>query len=85
MSVINTEDAVKQQIYSRDLREFVVPVRILKHLPTPELDVPDVEHYERLLTALFNRCMTCLNGLCRFCGMRDDCYKFRSVLKDEKT
>ena len=85
MSIINTEDAVKQQIYSRDLREFVVPVRTLKNLPVPELNFPDVEHYEDLLRLLFNRCMVQMgmSGMCGFCGIRADCYKYRSVLKEK--
>lgn len=40
------------------------------------------EHKDEMLRVLFNRCMA-ISGLCMWCGLKEDCYKYRTVLKGE--
>ena len=65
--LIRLDEATQLQVFSRDLREYVVPVRELNRLHT----VDDAEQTEALLGG----------ATCVFCGMQDACGKYRSVMK----
>jgi len=82
--LIRLDDALTKYEWSRDLREYVVPVRVLKRLPRIDEPEEPAEDQSDMLRVLFNRCyaLTGLNGMCFFCGMRDACDKYRSVGKD---
>lgn len=78
------DDALDEQVFSSYLREYVVPVRVLKKLPKiDEREDPEEEKNE-MLRILFNRCyaLTGVSGMCLFCGLQDACNKYRSVGKD---
>lgn len=82
--LISKEAALSAEVYSRDLREYVVPSREIKNLR--EYDEPEqqMENADEMLRVLFNRCMTLSHGsLCIFCGIRDACDMRRSVWKKE--
>lgn len=87
--LIYLEEALEKQVFSRDLREFVVPVRSLKNLlqadAVDKSDMPDVEKIPEMLKALFNRCICLTQGqMCVFCGYKEECNKYRSLFKKEK-
>ncbi|MBR2548754.1 MAG: hypothetical protein IKG47_00400 [Oscillospiraceae bacterium] len=87
--IIYLEEALEKQVFSRDLREFVVPVRSLKNLlqadAVDKSDMPDVEKIPEMLKALFNRCLGLTQGqMCVFCSYKEECNKYRSLFKKEK-
>ena len=87
MKMIYLDDALDGKIFSRDLREYVVPVRVLQSCQGVEPVEPiekNVE-YKDMLKVLFNRCLALSSGqLCIFCGLRNECSQYRSVLKEAK-
>lgn len=87
MKMIYLDDALDGKIFSRDLREYVVPVRVLQSCQSVEPVEPiekNVE-YKDMLKVLFNRCLALSSGqLCIFCGLRNECSQYRSVLKEAK-
>ena len=87
MKMIYLDDALDGKIFSRDLREYVVPVRVLQSCQSVE-PVEPVEknvEYKDMLKVLFNRCLTLSSGqLCIFCGLRNECSQYRSILKEAK-
>lgn len=84
MKIIYLDDALDGKIFSRDLREYVVPVRVLQSCQNVEPVEKNVE-YKDMLKVLFNRCLTLSSGqLCIFCGLRNECSQYRSVLKEAK-
>lgn len=82
--LICLDDALLKYEWSRDLREYVVPVRVIKQLPRTNGPEEPTEDQSNMLRILFNRCYALAgrNGMCVFCGMRDACDKYRSVGKD---
>jgi len=74
----------ENQVWSRDLKEYVVPVKALKQAAfIREEDVRERSGtHGDLLRVLFNRCFA-LTGptMCTFCGIRESCEKNRSVGK----
>ena len=90
MKMIYLDDALDGKIFSRDLREYVVPVRVLQSCQSvePVEPVEAVEknvEYKDMLKVLFNRCLALSSGqLCIFCGLRNECSQYRSVLKEAK-
>ena len=84
MKMIYLDDALDGKIFSRDLREYVVPVRVLQSCQSVEPVEQNVE-YKDMLKVLFNRCLALSSGqLCIFCGLRNECSQYRSVLKEAK-
>ena len=84
MKMIDLDDALDGKIFSRDLREYVVPVRVLQSCQSVEPVEKNVE-YKDMLKVLFNRCLALSSGqLCIFCGLRNECSQYRSVLKEAK-
>lgn len=84
MKTICFDDAMNRKVFSRDLREYVVPVRELQALRKIEVteEVEDAPDQKEMLRVLFNRCMALTGGqTCFFCGMRKDCDTYRSVMK----
>ena len=89
MKCISFDDAMDRKAFSRDLREYVVPVRELQTLRKIDVieDTCDAPDQKEMLRILFNRCMALTGGqTCFFCGMRKECDTYRSVLnnKEEK-
>lgn len=87
MKTICFDDAMDRKVFSRDLREYVVPVRELRALRkievTEEAEIdPD---QKEMLRVLFNRCMF-LTGrqICFCCEMRKDCDTYRSVMNKKE-
>lgn len=85
---IRLDDAVEHRVYSREFKDYVVPVKQLKQLKT--FDEPkekdEAEYYESMLRPLFNRCFAQLGrfpGACLWCGLRSECDKRRSIDKQE--
>jgi hypothetical protein len=80
---IKLNDAVEHRVYSREFKDYVVPVKQLKQLET--LDEPkekgesESEYYENILRPLFNRCWAQLGSRfpisCLWCGLRSECEK----------
>ena len=84
MKMIYLDDALDGKIFSRDLREYVVPVIVLQNCKSVEPVEKNVE-YKDMLKVLFNRCLALSSGqLCIFCGLRNECSQYRSVLKEAK-
>lgn len=82
--LISKEAALSAQVYSRDLREYVVPSREIKKLREYDEPQEQMENAEEMLRVLFNRCMTLTHGsLCIFCGICDACDARRSVWKKD--
>lgn len=78
--LISKEAAISAQVYSRDLREYVVPVREIKNLREYDEPQEQMENTNEMLRVLFNRCMTLTHGsICLFCGIRDACDMRRNV------
>lgn len=89
MKCISFDDAMDRKVFSRDLREYVIPVRELQALRKVDVvkDTCDAPDQKEMLRILFNRCMALTGGqTCFFCGMRKECDTYRSVLnnKEEK-
>ena len=81
MKYISFDDAMDRKVFSRDLREYVVPVRALQSLRKVDVE-EDVPDQKELLRLLFNRCMALIGGqTCLFCGIRKECGIYRSVMK----
>ena len=84
MKYICFDDATESKVFSRDLREYVVPVRELQSLKKVDVE-EDAPNQKEMLRALFNRCMALTGGqTCFFCGMRKECDTFRSVMKSKE-
>ena len=82
MKYICFDDAMEDKVFSRDLREYVVPVRKLQNLRKIDVeeDAEDATDQKELLRILFNRCMALTGGqTCFFCGIRKECDTYRSV------
>ena len=79
--LIYLQDALQAKIFSRDLREYVVPVRVLNKLEKKE----ESEFTSDMAKAIFNRCFA-LTGtqMCFFCEFREPCDKYRSIGKPPK-
>ena len=87
MKCISFDDAMDRKAFSRDLREYVVPVRELQALR--KIDVTegadDAPNQKELLRVLFNRCMALTDGqICFFCGIRKECDTYRSVMNNKE-
>ena len=86
MKTVCFDDAMDRKVFSRDLREYVVPVRELQALRKIEVteEAEDAPDQKEMLRVLFNRCMALTGGeICFFCGMRKECDTFRSVMKSK--
>lgn len=84
MKYICFDDAMENKVFSRDLREYVVPVRVLQLLRKTDVE-EDATDQKEMLRILFNRCMALTGGqTCFFCGMRKECDTFRSVMKSKE-
>lgn len=82
--LISKEAALSEEVYSRDLREYVVPSREIKKLREYDETKEQMENADEMLRVLFNRCMMLSHGfLCIFCGIRDACDMRRSVWKKD--
>lgn len=83
--LIYLQDALQAKIFSRDLREYVVPVRILNKLEKKEEPEKQSEFTNDVAKAIFNRCFA-LTGtqMCFFCEFREPCDKYRSIGKPPK-
>lgn len=84
--LIRKNETLDYQVFSRDLREYVVPVREINKLRTFDEPKEPPADYEDMLKALFNRCyaLTAMRGapeMCFFCVIREACNKFRTVGK----
>ena len=84
MKYICFDEAMESKVFSRDLREYVVPVRVLQSLG--EVDVEeDAPDQKEMIRVLFNRCMALTGGqTCFWCGMREACDRHRSVMKSKE-
>jgi len=85
--LIDREALIQEnQVWSRDLKEYVVPIKALKQAPfIREEDVRErPETHDELLRVLFNRCFA-LTGpaMCVFCGIKSSCEKHRTVGKED--
>ena len=84
MKYIRFDDAMENKVFSRDLREYVVPVRVLQSLRKADVE-EDAPDQKEMLRILFNRCMALTGGqTCFFCGMRKECDTFRSMMKSKE-
>ena len=84
MKYICFDDAMENKVFSRDLREYVVPVRALQSLRKVDVE-EDAPDRKEMLRVLFNRCMALTGGqICFFCGMRKECDIYRSVMKSKE-
>lgn len=82
--LISKDAALAEEVYSRDLREYVVPSREIKRLREYDAPTEQAEDAEEMLRVLFNRCAALTQGgMCIFCGMRDACDMRRSVFKKD--
>ena len=84
--LIRKDEALDSKVFSRDLREYVVPVRELNRLCTFDEPEDQQDDLTDIVRVLFNRCyaQTVMNGgagMCFFCGIRDACYKMRTTGK----
>ena len=87
MKTICFDDAMDRKVFSRDLREYVVPVRELQALRKIKVteEAEDASAQKEMLRVLFNRCMALTGGqTCFYCGMRKDCDTYRSVMNEKK-
>lgn len=81
MKYICFDDAIESKVFSRDLREYVVPVRVLQSLRKVDVE-EDTADQKEMLRILFNRCMALTRGqTCFFCEMWKECDTLRSVMK----
>ena len=86
MKTICFDDAMDRKVFSRDLREYVVPVRELQALRKIEVteEAEDAPGQKEMLRVLFNRCMALTGGqICFSCGIRKGCDTYRSVMKSK--
>ena len=84
MKYISFDDAMDRKVFSRDLREYVVPVRALQSLRKVDVE-EDVPDQKEMLRVLFNRCAALTGGqICLFCGIREECDSYRSVMKSKE-
>ena len=84
--LIRKDEANDAAIYSRDLREYVVPVRVLNKLNTFDEPKEQNADYDDILRVMFNRCAAALSGggaMCVFCGCKDLCNKMRTVYQNK--
>lgn len=87
MKTICFDDAMDRKVFSRDLREYVIPVRELQTLRKIEVteEAEDAPDQKEMLRVLFNRCMALTGGqTCFFCAMRKECDTYRSVMKSKE-
>ena len=87
MKGISYDDAIERKSFSRDLREYVVPVRELQTLRKIDVtvDADDAPNQKEMLRVLFNRCMALTFGqTCFCCGIRKECGIYRSVMKSKE-
>ena len=87
MKTICFDDAMDRKVFSRDLREYVVPIRELQDLRKIEVaeEAEDAPDRKELLRVLFNRCLALTNGqMCFFCTMIKECDTYRSVMNDKE-
>lgn len=87
MKTICFDDAMDRKVFSRDLREYVVPVRELQALRKIKVteEAEDASAQKEMLRVLFNRCMALTGGqTCFYCGIRKDCDTYRSVMNEKK-
>lgn len=87
MKTICFDDAMDRKVFSRDLREYVVPVRELQALRKIEVaeEAEDAPDRKELLRILFKRCLALTNGqMCFFCTMMKECDIYRSVMNDKE-
>ena len=87
MKTICFDDAMDRKVFSRDLREYVVPIRELQALRKIEVteEAEDAPDQKAMLRVLFNRCMALTRGqTCFFCGMRKACDIHRSVMQGKE-
>ena len=87
MKTICFDDAMDRKVFSRDLREYVVPVRELQTLRKIEVaeEAEDAPDQKEMLRVLFNRCMALTGGqTCFWCGMRKECDMYRSVMNNKE-
>ena len=87
MKTICFDDAIDRKVFSRDLREYVVPVRELQALRKIEVaeEAEDAPDRKELLRILFNRCLDLTNGqMCFFCVMMKECDTYRSVMNEKE-
>lgn len=85
--LIRKQEALDGSIFSRDLREYVVPTRVINKLKTFDDPKEQTEDYRDMLRAMFNRCaiqMSCGGALCLFCWMKDTCNALRNVLNQKE-
>jgi len=83
--LIFLQDALQEKIFSRDLREYVVPVRVLNKLEKKEEPEKQYEFTNDMAKALFNRCFALTGSqMCFFCEFRELCDKYRSIGKPPK-
>ena len=57
----------------------------VKSLKAEQISIESQEESAKkddMLRVLFNRCMA-ISGLCMWCGLTEECNKYRSVLKSE--
>lgn len=84
MKTICFDDAMDRKVFSRDLREYVVPIRELQALRKIDVE-EDAPDQKEMLRVLFNRCMALTGGqTCFWCGMRKACDRHRSVMKSKE-
>lgn len=83
--LIYLEDALQEKIFSRDLREYVVPVRVLNKLEKKEESEKQSEFTSDMAKFLFNRCFALTGAqMCFCCMLRLSCDKYRSFGKPQK-
>lgn len=83
--LIYLEDALQAKIFSRDLKEFVVPVRVLNKMEKKEEPEKQSEFTSDMAKALFNRCFAITGAqMCFLCRYREPCDKYRSMGKQQK-
>jgi hypothetical protein len=87
MKTICFDDAMDRKVFSRDLREYVVPVRELQALKKIEVteEAQDAPDQKEMFRVLFNRCRALTGGqTCFWCTMRKACDIHRSVMKSKE-
>lgn len=85
--LIRKDETLDAAVYSRDLREYVVPTREIKKLKTFEEPKEGQTDYADMLRVMFNRCiirMSAGGAMCLFCGMKEACQSMRSVMQPKE-
>ena len=84
---VKFEDLIQKKEWSYDLKQYVVSLQNINRAERIEVFDENESETEELKTAvkhLCNRCVTLTRfQLCMFCGMRDLCDKYRTVLREE--